>query len=302
MVGAAAIVTRHGGVASHAAVVARSWAIPAVTGIGDMAVHTTGIQVADMFVAEGELVTVDGTHGALFHGDQRGEGTAEPPEVVTIRAWAAQLGIEPGAGAMAPDSAGRSADITLFELARTVQLKGLCSPQRAAAVLAAAEARVETLLQANDALFQSTPRGYMLTPDGRAWATGQLLSERASADVHALERSYQEFMALNHRFKQLVSEWQGATQTDLSGEPWATVVASLAAIHEELRPVANDNATQVPRLESYARRFALALDSMQRGDRSMLASPLKESYHTVWFEYHEELIALCGRDRASEES
>jgi pyruvate,orthophosphate dikinase len=29
----------------------------------------------------------------------------------------------------------------------------------------------------------------------------------------------------------------------------------------------------------------------------MLASPLKESYHTVWFELHEELIALSGRQR-----
>jgi pyruvate,orthophosphate dikinase len=34
----------------------------------------------------------------------------------------------------------------------------------------------------------------------------------------------------------------------------------------------------------------------------MLASPLKDSYHTVWFEFHEELIALTGRDRAIEEA
>ena len=39
-----------------------------------------------------------------------------------------------------------------------------------------------------------------------------------------------------------------------------------------------------------------------RGDGSLIASPLKDSYHTVWFEFHEELIHLCGRDRATEES
>jgi pyruvate,orthophosphate dikinase len=33
----------------------------------------------------------------------------------------------------------------------------------------------------------------------------------------------------------------------------------------------------------------------------MLAAPLKDSYHTAWFEYHEELITLCGRDRAADE-
>ncbi len=29
----------------------------------------------------------------------------------------------------------------------------------------------------------------------------------------------------------------------------------------------------------------------------MLAHPLKNSYHTVWFEFHEEIIRLSGRKR-----
>jgi pyruvate,orthophosphate dikinase len=33
----------------------------------------------------------------------------------------------------------------------------------------------------------------------------------------------------------------------------------------------------------------------------MLASPLKDSYHTVWYEYHEEMIHLVGRTRLEEE-
>ena len=32
----------------------------------------------------------------------------------------------------------------------------------------------------------------------------------------------------------------------------------------------------------------------------MMAAPIKDSYHTLWFEMHEELIELCGRSRASE--
>ena len=35
---------------------------------------------------------------------------------------------------------------------------------------------------------------------------------------------------------------------------------------------------------------------------TMIASPLKDSYHTAWFELHEELIHLAGRDRAIEEA
>jgi pyruvate,orthophosphate dikinase len=34
----------------------------------------------------------------------------------------------------------------------------------------------------------------------------------------------------------------------------------------------------------------------------MLAAPLKDSYHTVWFELHEELIILSGRSRADVEA
>jgi pyruvate,orthophosphate dikinase len=59
---------------------------------------------------------------------------------------------------------------------------------------------------------------------------------------------------------------------------------------------------QAPRLAPFAVRFGRAAQGIARGDGSLIASPLKDSYHTVWFEFHEELIHLCGRDRAAEES
>jgi hypothetical protein len=192
--------------------------------------------------------------------------------------------------------------VTLFELARTVQLKGLCTPERAAAVLAAAEARIAALLEANDALFQATPRGYMLSPNGRTWTIEQLLAERAAADSMVLENAYEDFLSLNHRFKQVVSEWQMQSQAENADAAWPRVVGDIGQIDGGLEPVLATNATQVPRLQAYRRRFSAARQSVEAGDRSMLASPLKDSYHTVWFEYHEELIALCGRDRANEET
>jgi hypothetical protein len=107
-------------------------------------------------------------------------------------------------------------------------------------------------------------------------------------------------MALNHRFKQIVSAWQLA-----AGEPsdadWQALVDDVATVHAQLQPVLLQTTSQVPRLGAYRRRFDAAMDGLRQGDRSMLASPIKESYHTVWFEYHEELIVLCGRNRAAEE-
>ena len=36
------------------------------------------------------------------------------------------------------------------------------------------------------------------------------------------------------------------------------------------------------------------------GDLDLLTKPIIDSYHTIWFELHEELIALAGRTREAE--
>ena len=63
------IVTASGGLVSHAAVVARSWGIPAVVGAAGLAIDDAGVTVGGRRVAAGEVVTVDGTTGMLLIGD-----------------------------------------------------------------------------------------------------------------------------------------------------------------------------------------------------------------------------------------
>ena len=306
MVGASGLVTTLGGVASHAAVVARSWSIPAVTSLEQAVVlaggvRVNGVRVGDVFVAEGETVTVDGSTGAFYEGDQREETSAVSTAVETLREWARELGIEPGSSVDHAAAEGRDADVSLLELARAVQLKGLCTPERAASALATAEHRIEELVDGNGGFFQTTPRGMMLSAEGREWVAEQLAAERSAADQAALNASYNHFMELNHRFKELVSNWQLMTADEQSDDRWSELVASVATIDAELAPVIEETAIHVARLGSYAGRFRRALAEMRGGDTSMLASPLKDSYHTVWFEYHEELITAGGRDRAAEE-
>ncbi|MBT5772919.1 MAG: pyruvate, phosphate dikinase, partial [Dehalococcoidia bacterium] len=298
MVGASGLVTTLGGVASHAAVVARSWSIPAVTSLEGAEVRAGGVQVGDVFVAEGETVTVDGSSGAFFEGDQREDASGESAEVRTLREWARELGVEPGTAIDHANEEGRDADVSLLELARAVQLKGLCTPERAAAALATAEQRIEELVNGNGGLFQETPRGMMLSADGREWVTEQLAAERDAADQAALNASYDRFMELNHRFKELVSNWQISSMDGHSDAEWAELVDGVASIDVDLGPVLTETETHVARLGSYAGRFERALEEMRAGDSSMLASPLKDSYHTVWFEYHEELITAGGTSAA----
>ena len=225
------------------------------------------------------------------------------PEVRTLREWAIELDAAPGGGADgdAAVDPGRDADVTLLELARTVQLKGLCTPERAAASLAVAEARIVELLDGNESHFQSTARGVALSVEGREWVAARLAEERDAIDTAALETSYGAFMTLNHRFKELVSNWQLSSMDGHSDEDWATLVEAVGELHAGLVPVLEQTAGQLARLGGYRGRFDRALAEMRGGDTSMLASPMKESYHTVWFEYHEELIELGGRDRGADE-
>ncbi|MFZ4518978.1 MAG: putative PEP-binding protein [Microthrixaceae bacterium] len=65
---AAAVVTARGGLASHAAVVARGWGLPAVCGAETISVDGDGIRVGDRRVAEGEWLTVDGSSGEIRLG------------------------------------------------------------------------------------------------------------------------------------------------------------------------------------------------------------------------------------------
>ena len=53
-------------------------------------------------------------------------------------------------------------------------------------------------------------------------------------------------------------------------------------------------------LGRYDARLERALVAVEGGDDRYLAHPTVDSYHGVWFELHDELIALAGSDRSAE--
>jgi pyruvate,orthophosphate dikinase len=143
---------------------------------------------------------------------------------------------------------------------------------------------------------RETPRGFAMLPAGRDAVLEALAAERAAIDPAAIDAAFTAFDALDREFKALVSSWQQAAPAEADAA-WGAALSGLEQLHERLGPVVAQAAGLVPRLAPFAGRFAQALAAVRAGDRSMLASPLKESYHTVWFELHEELIALSGRRR-----
>ncbi|NUT40698.1 MAG: pyruvate, phosphate dikinase [Thermoactinospora sp.] len=76
---AAGVVTARGGPTCHAAVVARSMGKPAVVGVGS---HD---------LAEGQVVTIDGTGGVVVPGSVAAVVTEADPQLETLLGWAAEL-------------------------------------------------------------------------------------------------------------------------------------------------------------------------------------------------------------------
>lgn len=93
------IITASGGLASHAAVVARGWGLPAVCGAEtltfDVAAEprTMSITTSDgvVVITEGETVTIDGAAGEIYQGDLGVDAAGVPDELFQLLAWADEV-------------------------------------------------------------------------------------------------------------------------------------------------------------------------------------------------------------------
>ncbi|MFT4065583.1 hypothetical protein [Paraburkholderia sp.] len=105
---------------------------------------------------------------------------------------------------------------------------------------------------------------------------------------------YQRFEVLNSQFLKLVSEWQTS-----DGEP--RVLAQLTKVVERQITALRKIEAEIPRYGVYAGRFATALERVDLGDRSFVTNPRADSIHNIWFEFHEDILAVVGRPRETVE-
>ena len=93
MAAAAGILTSQGGKTSHAAVVARGMGKPAVTGAAQMLVDvdTSIASAGEHDIRAGDLITIDGTTGSVFHGTVELVEPEPLPELRELLCWANDL-------------------------------------------------------------------------------------------------------------------------------------------------------------------------------------------------------------------
>ncbi|ABK65060.1 winged helix-turn-helix domain-containing protein [Mycobacterium avium] len=187
---------------------------------------------------------------------------------------------------------------------QAVRLKGRVSQADLAATLGQDPAAVaETVDQLVESGLLVAGKTLKISAEGRTRLTELLAEERDGIDTTAIAADYEKFRAVNAEFKALVSDWQlkdGQPNTHDDSGYDAAVLARLDAVHETVVPILDSVSAQLPRLRAYADRLEKALARVRDGDVAWLTRPIIDSYHTVWFELHEELILATGLTRDAE--
>lgn len=308
---AAGILTATGGLASHAAVVARGWGIPAVVGASAVQVGRGQVTICGHVLSPGDSLTIDGGTGEVFLGSIGGEATIVP-EAATLLRWAAEAGIVvPGAAApaAAPAAPAGPGEVTADSVLRALLIKGFttpeglvpgfgCTAEEAAAVLEGLVADGRTALAGGM---------YKLTPEGTEAARALIGVDRTRWGAEQADAALDAFLPLDHRMKAVVTGWQmrevdgQQAINDHSDKAYdASVLADLESLHRDAAAWLERLGAGLPRLSEYGNRLARAATWVGEGDYRYIASPRVDSYHSIWFELHEDLILLAGRNRADE--
>lgn len=191
-----------------------------------------------------------------------------------------------------------------LKVLQAVRLKGRIGTAEIAATVKEEPAAVaEAVGAATRAGHLIERKGLRLLPAGRTRLSELLAAERQKSNHPALEAAYHDFRSVNADFKALVTDWQlrnGEPNAHDDAEYDSAVLARLADVHERVMPIATAVAAEVPRLAAYSDKLATALAKVQSGQTNWLTQPIIDSYHTVWFELHEELILAAGLTREGE--
>jgi hypothetical protein len=217
-----------------------------------------------------------------------------------------------GRGQGADDEAGDG----LAEVLLALRLLGFASTE----VIVAHPCGPESVASAEDALRRAAVRGWATQRTGRP--TGWSLSTAGRVAGHRLlatevsERGlreefdawYQAFLPLNARLLAVCTRWQLRTGADgrevvndhVDVAHDERVIAELEALHADGAALLEGLAAALERFSTYGPRLERAVERVRRGDRDWFTRPMVDSYHTVWFELHEHLLATLGVTRHQE--
>ncbi len=146
---------------------------------------------------------------------------------------------------------------------------------------------------------------YALTPlGGVALASRYGLHFQSLRDDPAFKAAYEGFERINRTLKQIITDWQ---TLDVGGQKVANdhsdkaydarIIDRLGGLHEQAEPILAALARGLPRLAIYGTKLLAALEAAEDGDIEWVSDIRRDSYHTLWFELHEDLLRIMGTER-----
>jgi hypothetical protein len=152
---------------------------------------------------------------------------------------------------------------------------------------------------------------YLLTPLGRELGEQALWQEVDDpSKKQKIQGAYNQFRGLEQGMFQVLADWQVVDGTSVHQRINKhddhlydeEILKRLYDLDKNLQKILEPLASMFSRYQNYGNRFTKALDLMRNGEMQYLMKPLIGSYSTLWFEFHEDLLATLGINRASEDS
>jgi hypothetical protein len=188
-----------------------------------------------------------------------------------------------------------SSDLVVLHALRCI---GFAGPARVSEATGLAQPDVESELidLATAGLVTHVPGdfgGWGLTQAGRAADAERIAAELDTAGARtAVAQAYERFLVLNPELLDICSAWQLRS----AGAYDSRVLDRLADLHRRAEPVCANLSAALLRFQPYRARLTHALGRARSGALDYVATSTG-SYHTVWFQLHEDLLATLGIPR-----
>ena len=140
------------------------------------------------------------------------------------------------------------------------------------------------------------------TPDGRAAHEAWARIPAGTEAEETAKTAYEKFLALDMQLKTLVHAWQTTAKQSgpMGPEEW-DLIDKLKAIDGKAGPMLRRLSEAVDRFSSYRPRLSNAVHQLEEeGDRKYFCGLLVDSYHTAWWQLHEDLLVGVGIARADD--
>ncbi|WP_027929033.1 hypothetical protein [Amycolatopsis thermoflava] len=189
--------------------------------------------------------------------------------------------------------------LTLRQLGTAEQLADITGQD-----VAEVEAGLEKAVAAG--LVMAARGSYLITPAGREHLDGiyprAFEGLRADPQVAAAMEAFET--GVNKQVLALTTDWQtievdGARVTNDHGDADydATIIDKLGRVQEKTAKVLRPLSDADPLVDRFLDRIGTALTRAEGGETDYVSGVRVDSVHTVWFQMHEHILRLTGRER-----